>query len=164
MHGRKSQMERFGNFLVGRPSRRPQQDMGTRDPARRRFAFVDHVEQHHSPQIELLKYRSHSMAFRKPITTLGGLIWWNIIKQNEYFILQEHKAGLPVWPYKYRITLRLNRMEIANSNNPDEIQMDWKYLETNTIPQINEQIDIGKRITEIDYMKLINTIITLWVK
>lgn len=104
------------------------------------------------------------MAFRKPITTLGGLIWWNIIKQNEYFILQEHKAGLPVWPYKYRITLRLNRMEIANSNNPDEIQMDWKYLETNTIPQINEQIDIGKRITEIDYMKLINTIITLWVK
>ncbi len=36
------------------------------------------------------------MAFRKPITTLGGLIWWKNIRQNEYFIMQEHKVGLPV--------------------------------------------------------------------
>ncbi len=32
------------------------------------------------------------MAFRKPITTLGGLMWWKNIKQNEYFIMQEHKG------------------------------------------------------------------------
>jgi hypothetical protein len=32
------------------------------------------------------------MAFRKPITTLGGLMWWNNIKQNKYFIMQEHKV------------------------------------------------------------------------
>lgn len=104
------------------------------------------------------------MAFRKPITTLGGLIWWNNIKQNEHFILQEHKVGLPIWPYKYRITLRRNRMEIANSNDPDEIQMDWKFLETNAIPQLNEQIDIGKRISDIDYIEIITKIVKLWVK
>jgi hypothetical protein len=57
------------------------------------------------------------MAFRKPITTLGGLIMWENVRQDEYFILQQHKIGLPVWPYKYRITLRENRMEIANSND-----------------------------------------------
>lgn len=57
------------------------------------------------------------MAFRKPISTLGGLTFWNNIKQNEFFIMQEHKVGFPIWPYKYRITMRENRMEIANSND-----------------------------------------------
>ena len=51
------------------------------------------------------------MAFRKPITTLGGTTWWNNIRQNELFIMQEHKVGLPVWPYKFRIIMRENRME-----------------------------------------------------
>src|SRR5512143_2015626 len=45
MHGRKPQMERFGDLLIGRPLRRPQQNVGTSDPARGRFAFTDHVEQ-----------------------------------------------------------------------------------------------------------------------
>jgi len=26
------------------------------------------------------------MAFRKPITTLGGLLWWKNIRQDSYFI------------------------------------------------------------------------------
>jgi len=30
------------------------------------------------------------MTFRKPITTLGGLIWWSNINQNGFFIIQEH--------------------------------------------------------------------------
>lgn len=99
------------------------------------------------------------MAFRKPITTLGGLFWWNNIKQNEHFIMQEHKVGIPIWPYKYRITLRQNRMEIANSNDPEEILFDWKYLEKNATPQIEHQIDIGKMATQIDYIEIINKVL-----
>ncbi|TRU33974.1 MAG: hypothetical protein EWV50_19535 [Microcystis aeruginosa Ma_MB_F_20061100_S20] len=83
------------------------------------------------------------MAFRKPITTLGGLIMWENIKQNEYFIMQKHKIGLPVWPYKYRITLRQNRMEIANSNDLEEIEMDWSYLKNNVVPQLSGKIDLS---------------------
>ncbi len=45
MHGRKPQMEGLGNLLIGGPLRRTQQHVGARHPARRRFAFVDHVEQ-----------------------------------------------------------------------------------------------------------------------
>lgn len=33
--------------------------------------------------------------------------------------MQEHKVGMPIWPYKYRILMRKNRMEIANSNDYD---------------------------------------------
>jgi len=83
------------------------------------------------------------MAFRKPITTFGGLLWWNNIKQNEHFIMQEHKVGIPVWPYKYRITCRENRMEIANSNDVHEIDMDWEYLKTHVVPQAEKKIDFG---------------------
>lgn len=99
------------------------------------------------------------MAFRKPISTLGSLFWWNNIRQNEYFIMHEHKVGVPVWPYKYRITLRENRMEIANSNDFKEIDFDWKYLERNAVPQIQEKIDIGKATKDIDWVALINGII-----
>lgn len=81
------------------------------------------------------------MAFRKPISTLGGLTWWRNIRQNEYFIMQEHKVGVPMWPYKYRIIMRENRMEIANSNDFTDIQYDWKYLEDNAVPQLDEKID-----------------------
>ena len=49
------------------------------------------------------------MAFRKPITTLCGLMFWNNIKQDEGFIGQEHEDGMPVCSYKYRITVRENR-------------------------------------------------------
>lgn len=98
------------------------------------------------------------MAFRKPITTLGGTTWWNNIRQNELFIMQEHKVGLPVWPYKFRIIMRENRMEIANSNDSSEIDYDWKYLETNTIPQIEEKIDIGKMLSEIDINEILRLI------
>jgi hypothetical protein len=38
-------MERFGDLLIRSPRRRPQQNMGTGDPARGRFAFTDHIEQ-----------------------------------------------------------------------------------------------------------------------
>lgn len=95
------------------------------------------------------------MAFRKPITTLGGLIMWNNVKQNKYFIMQEHKIGIPVWPYKYRITMRENRMEIANSNDMEEILIDWEYLKDNAVPQLEEQIDLGK----VDLGKVINNIL-----
>lgn len=104
------------------------------------------------------------MAFRKPITTLGGTTWWNNIKQNELFIMQEHKVGIPVWPYKFRILLRENRMEIANSNDIEDIEYDWKYLESHTIPQIEDKIDFGKMLSDIDLneiLKLINKIPTI---
>ncbi|MDY7989874.1 hypothetical protein UY286_04855 [Paenibacillus polymyxa] len=81
------------------------------------------------------------MAFRKPISTLGGLTWWRNLQQNEYFIMQEHKVGVPMWPYKYRILMRENRMEIANSNDYDEIMYDWNYLDSNAVPQLNEKVD-----------------------
>ena len=99
------------------------------------------------------------MAFRKPITTLGGLMWWNNIKQNKYFIMQEHKVGMPIWPYKYRILMRENRMEVANSNDFEDIQLDWEYLKTNVVPQIDQKIDIGEKIDLIDILsKLIKYI------
>ena len=99
------------------------------------------------------------MAFRKPITTLGGLIWWNNIKQNKYFIMQEHKVGLPIWPYKYRITLRENRLEIANTNDFQEIQMDWNYLKDNVVPQIDQKIDVGESLRDIEWVELLNRLI-----
>ena len=101
------------------------------------------------------------MAFRKPITTLGGLLWWSNIKQNEYFIMQEHKVGLPVWPYKYRIALRENRMEIANSNDFKEIEMDWMYLKNHVVPQIDKKIDAGHAITNIEWTDIINKLFKL---
>ncbi|WP_227394382.1 hypothetical protein [Jeotgalibacillus aurantiacus] len=81
------------------------------------------------------------MAFRKPISTLGGLSWWKNIKQSEHFIMQEHKVGAPLWPYKYRILMRENRMEIANSNDLAEINYDWEYLFDHAVPQFDEKID-----------------------
>ncbi|MGQ9873158.1 hypothetical protein, partial [Leptodesmis sp.] len=101
-------------------------------------------------------------------TTLGGLIWWFNIKQDEYFIMQEHKVGLPVWPYKYRILIRENRMEIANSNDHEEILMDWRYLEKHAIPQIEDKIDIAKTIGEtiqnIDASEIITSVIEPVIK
>ena len=100
------------------------------------------------------------MAFRKPITTLGGLIWWVNIKQNLYFIMQQHKVGLPLWPYRFRIILRENRMEIANSNDFQEIEMDWQYLEKHAVPQINQSIDLGK-ITLSNGMGIISILLKI---
>lgn len=99
------------------------------------------------------------MAFRKPITTLGGLTWWNNIRQSKYFILQEHKVGIPMWPYKYRIILRENRMEIANSNDANEIDMDWEYLQEHVMPQVDQKIDVGAAISSIDWVSLINAFV-----
>jgi hypothetical protein len=82
------------------------------------------------------------MAFRKPITTLGGLLWWSNIRQDTHFILQTHSVGLPVWPYKYRILMRENRMEIANSNDREEIELDWAYLEKYAVPQLDQAINV----------------------
>jgi hypothetical protein len=84
------------------------------------------------------------MSFRKPITTFGGLTWWNNIRQNEYFIMQEHRVGIPIWPYKYRILMRENRMEIANSNDLSEIESDWTYLKSHAVPRLEEAIDLSQ--------------------
>lgn len=84
------------------------------------------------------------MSFRKPITTLGGLMMWENIQQNPHFIMQQHKVGLPIWPYKYRIIMRVNRMEIANANDHKEIAMDWHFLQDNAVPQLDQAIDLGK--------------------
>mgnify|MGYP000553084064 FL=1 len=73
--------------------------------------------------------------------------------------MQEHKVGMPIWPYKYRILMRENRMEIANSNDFEDIQLDWEYLKTNVVPQIDQKIDIGEKIDLIDILsKLIKYI------
>lgn len=80
-------------------------------------------------------------SFRKPISTLGGLNFWINIEQNERFVMQEHKIGLPIWPYKYRILMRENRMEIANSNDKTEIDFDWNYLKNNIVPQLDNKLD-----------------------
>jgi hypothetical protein len=79
------------------------------------------------------------MGFRKPISTLGGSNWWSNIQQNERFIIKEHKVGVSVWQYKYRILMRENRMEIAISNDRVEIDYEWNYLETNIIPQLDKK-------------------------
>jgi len=62
--------------------------------------------------------------------------------------MQEHKSGIKIWPYKYRITMRENRMEISNSNDYSEILSDWEYLEKNVTPQIHEKIDVYKLASE----------------
>lgn len=95
------------------------------------------------------------MSFRKPISTLGGLTWWTNIKQNQYFIMQEHKTGLPLWPYKYRILMRENRMEIANSNDFSEIKLDWEYLKTHAVPQLDKAIDVYKEIGSFDALSVV---------
>ena len=99
------------------------------------------------------------MSFRKPISTLGGLTWWTNIKQDMYFIMQEHKVGFPIWPYKYRILMRENRMEIANSNDKNEIEIDWQYLQINAVPQLNEKIDLGK-INSVDIFAIVIKVIS----
>jgi hypothetical protein len=86
------------------------------------------------------------MGFRKPISTLGGLTFWKNIKQNTYFVMQENTA---IWVYKYRILMRENRMEIANSNDINEIEMDWRYLDDHAVPQLDNKIDIGSSILKV---------------
>ena len=94
------------------------------------------------------------MSFRKPITTLGGLTWWINIKQSQYF-MQEHKVGFPVWAYKYRILMRENRMEIANSNDVSEIDLDWEYLKTHAVPQLDKAIDIYKQTGSFNALSIV---------
>ncbi|MEP0870383.1 hypothetical protein NDA01_11275 [Trichocoleus desertorum AS-A10] len=101
------------------------------------------------------------MAFRKPITTLGGLMWWQNIKQDMYFLMQ-HKVGLPLWPYKYRILLRENRMEIANSNDLQDIELDWEYLQVHAVPQLNQKIDLGA-INPVDTMTVLAGVLKILV-
>ncbi|MBD2122682.1 hypothetical protein [Trichocoleus sp. FACHB-262] len=102
------------------------------------------------------------MAFRKPITTLGGLMWWQNIKQDMYFLMQEHKVGLPMWPYKYRILLQENRMEIANSNDLQDIELDWEYLQVHAVPQLNQKIDLGA-INPVDTMTVLAGVLKILV-
>lgn len=98
------------------------------------------------------------MGFRKPISTLGGLVMWDNIRQNKYFIMQEHKKGLPIWPYKYRILMRENRMEIANSNDYSEINIDWNYLDENAVPQLDNKVDWLDDLSKVDKSKIVNLI------
>jgi hypothetical protein len=87
------------------------------------------------------------MSFRKPITTFGGLIWWKNIRQDKYFLLQEHRTG--TWPYRYRILMRENRMEIANANDKTEIKLDWDYLQEHAVPQLDRKIDVGEVLRKL---------------
>ncbi|AFZ12468.1 hypothetical protein Cri9333_1578 [Crinalium epipsammum PCC 9333] len=103
------------------------------------------------------------MSFRKPITTAGGLAFWNNIRQNSYFIMQEHKIGFPVWLYKYRILMRENRMEIANSNDISEIEHDWDYLKTHAVPRLDESIDIHKEISKVNFISIVTNVITKYI-
>jgi hypothetical protein len=105
--------------------------------------------------------RETLVSFRKPITTLGGLIWWTNILQDTYFIMQKHNVGLPLWPYQYRILLRENRMEIANSNDLEEIQIDWEYLQTHAVPQIEQKIDLGLDLGQLDIMGILSVILKI---
>lgn len=77
------------------------------------------------------------MPFRKPVSTMGGLNFWKNIDQNEHFIMQQHKTGF--WPYSYRILMRATSKEIANSNDHQTIREDWRYLEKNAVPRLDEQ-------------------------
>ena len=45
MYARNPEMEGLRDVLIGGLRRGTQQDMGTRDPSRRRFTFADHVMQ-----------------------------------------------------------------------------------------------------------------------
>lgn len=101
------------------------------------------------------------MAFRRPITTLGGLLWWTNLRQDLYFIMQEHHTGFPVWPYKYRILMRENRMEIANSNDIEEIELDWRYLQTHAIPRINEKIDLSKASNHLKSLSILEIVLSV---
>jgi hypothetical protein len=89
-------------------------------------------------------------------------MWWQNIKQDMYFLMQEHKVGLPIWPYKYRILLRENRMEIANSNDLQEIELDWEYLQVHAVPQLNQKIDLGA-IAPVDVMTVLAGVIKVFV-
>jgi hypothetical protein len=100
-----------------------------------------------------------AMTFRKPITSLGGLIWWKIIQQDSYFIMQQHSMGLPVWPYRYRIITRENRMEIANSNDIADIEEDWQYLQTHAVPQIEQKIDVWDKVSSIPIFEIVKLIV-----
>jgi hypothetical protein len=60
---------------------------------------------------------------------------------DKHFTLHKQKLSHKV--EKSRITLRQNRMEIANSNDLEEIEMDWSYLKNNVVPQLSEKIDLS---------------------
>jgi len=63
-----------------------------------------------------------------PQKTLGWLFWWKNIEQKGTFILQKHRVGPPIWPYRYRVVSRMNRTEMCRSNDYDEIKSDWAVL------------------------------------
>lgn len=76
-----------------------------------------------------------------------------------YFILQEHKVGVPLWPYKYRILMRENKMEIANSNDVKEIELDWEYLQHHAVPQLDKKIDICEKVEQSDALAVVMKIV-----
>ena len=77
------------------------------------------------------------------------------IKLDEHFILQEHKNS-KLWPYKYRILMRENRMEIANSNDLSEIEYDFLYLEKHAVPQLDQKKDW---INDINLLEIVTKMI-----
>lgn len=59
--------------------------------------------------------------------TLGGHLWWTVIRSDKEFIMQEHKMpGL--WPFSYRIISRNGSGLAASANSRTEIEMDWDVL------------------------------------
>jgi len=94
------------------------------------------------------------MPFRKPVSTMGGLKFWENIEQDTCFVMQKHKTG--IWPYKYRILMRENSKEIANANDLSTIKYDWEYLQNHAVPRINEQgfLDINSIVEKLISSKI----------
>ncbi|MCG7602054.1 hypothetical protein MHM84_20130 [Halomonas sp. McH1-25] len=59
--------------------------------------------------------------------------------------------------------MRENRMEIANSNDVDEINMDWEYLKDNVVPQIDQKIDIGKMVMDTDLASFVELLLKRFI-
>lgn len=57
------------------------------------------------------------MGLLSPHFTLGGYYWWKVVRKNKYFVLQQHKAGPPIWfAPQFRILLRCNNYLIAEAS------------------------------------------------
>jgi hypothetical protein len=87
-------------------------------------------------------------------------MFWTNMQQNTYFLMQEHRIGW-AWPYRYRIMLRENRMEIANSNDILEIEEDWKYLQSHVVPQLQDKIDVWGMVSKMPVDEIVRLVVQL---
>jgi serine/threonine protein kinase len=64
-----------------------------------------------------------------PSATLGGLVWWNILEQDQYFVVQQHKIGPPIWNPPFRILLKCNNHIVAEAKSKEELDKDLKLCQ-----------------------------------